>query len=734
MAAVSSSSAADQMSRATLEYLYPLEYLYHHLFLPPKLPSADDASQKNDSALLRFLQLSLERFLPDRRDAKTIKASISMLKSLQASKTPQGPLKDANVRNVLQGLSAQAVLHIAEQNAGVLIGRTSDCVRFEMFELSPTNEAVTSTQGRLIRRFPATAVEIPRADFDTEVFRLVVAKTLSKMSQQTVRETKRTARKTEREQGQEDSMETTDPKIVTELFACMLRGCGKEVVSKGICKNTREEVMWKDNKLPPWRRSSLWLLLRVALQLSMTRLSGDGHNTYKEFMAFLMGQVLRAANQLGKIDTNILHTMSSKLSRRLSKLQNPSSGPWLLAIQQITAETSTTINARWALIRKQADPPLKLEELSSFKAKDSTAHSLKDMDTFLTSISRRDTTNRAMGSRPASRLGVLTQSQLPTVTECDSAYLPYHLIEIESWVAENLQNWIDHHMAKTDSPVRDLKRLIENYHQMASDYYYSGHPEGVSRMTLTLGEVWCAVDAVSVRELPLLARYEPQIPTVVFQALLLGSKQEMQRLKKLEDYVISRNRVAKEWSSPSIFCSFGKTGSFAVEFFRTSQRHQQLKHEIEEDAMTKRNQKKDEFRTRKMEYANLMQKHSAMQCDVATKREDGARVSFHPSSCRRCSLERKAKALAVFIHEWPLPEIELEAQATVFEMTAPPTFTWWRDATIYFINDVLLSQPQSSENSQTFYSLKGSDLLPSQTPSYINEQSQSGSALSRRCA
>ncbi|KAI8263017.1 hypothetical protein K4K58_013223 [Colletotrichum sp. SAR11_239] len=623
MAAVSSSSAADQMSRATLEYLY------HHLFLPPKLPSADDASQKNDSALLRFLQLSLERFLPDRRDAKTIKASISMLKSLQASKTPQGPLKDANVRNVLQGLSAQApvaVLHIAEQNAGVLIGRTSDCVRFEMFELSPTNEAVTSTQGRLIRRFPATAVEIPRADFDTEVFRHVVAKTLTKMSQQTVRETKRTARKTEREQGQEDSMETTDPKIVTELFACMLRGCGKEVVSKGICKNTREEVMWKDSKLPPWRRSSLWLLLRVALQLSMTRLSGDGHNTYKEFMAFLMGQVLHAANQSGKIDTNILHTMSSKLSRRLSKLQTPSSGPWLLAIQQVATETSITINARWALIRERADPPLKLEELSSLKAKDNTAHSLKDMDAFLASIYRRDTASRALGSRPASRPGALTQSQLPVITECDSAYLPYHLIEIESWVADNLQNWIDHHMAKTDTPVRDLKRLIETYHQNASEYYCSGHPEGVSKMILTLGEVWCAVDAASIRELPLLARYEPQIPTVVFQALLLGSKQEMQRLKKLEDYVISRNSVAKEWSSPSIFCSFGKTGSFAVEFFRTSQRHQQLKHEIEEDAMNKRNQKKDEFRTRKMEYANLMQKHAAMECDVATRREDGARV------------------------------------------------------------------------------------------------------------
>lgn len=596
------------------------------------------------------------------------------------------------------------MLHITEQNAGVLIGRNRDSVRFELFELSPTNEAVMSTRRRLIRRFPATAVEIPRAEFDTEAFRIVVAKTLSKMSQQSVRETKEATKRGVKGQTQEESQETTDPKIVTELFACMLRGCGKEVASKGICKNTRDEVMGKDGKLP-WRRSPLWLLIRVALQLSMTRLSGDGHNTYKEFMAFLMAQALHAANQLGKIDSNTLHTMSAKVSRRLSKLQSPSAGPWLLAVQRIVAKSSATMNERWTHIRERADPPLKLEELSRFEAKENTHHSLEEMDTFLASISSRKQAKREPRFRPSPRLDALTQSQLPFITDWDQAYLPFHLLEIESWVTDNLQNWINHHMAKANDPVQDLKRLVEVYHQKAADYY-SGRPEGFSRMILTIAELWCAVDATCIREIPLLTQYEPQIPTVVFRALLPPSEQEMRRLKRLEDYVLERNRVAKKWASPSIFCSFGKPGSFAVEFFRTSTRHQQLKHEIEEDAMAKRQEKRVEFRARKAEYANMMQRHAAMDCDVATRREDGAKVPFHPSSCRRCNLEAKAKSLAVFVHEWPLPEVDLEAQATVFEMMAPPTFTWWRDLTIYFINDVLLSQPQDSSNPQTYYSLK----------------------------
>lgn len=104
MMAPAQSSRPDQMPGDVLTYLY------HHLFLPPKLPTADDASQKNAVALLDFVKQSLERFLPGRRDEKTVRACLSMLKSLQASRSPQGYLKDACVRDILKGLSAQGTL------------------------------------------------------------------------------------------------------------------------------------------------------------------------------------------------------------------------------------------------------------------------------------------------------------------------------------------------------------------------------------------------------------------------------------------------------------------------------------------------------------------------------------------------------------------------------------------------------------------------------------------------
>lgn len=82
-------------------------YIYHHLFLPPKLPGADDTSEKNDATLLDFVQRSLGRFLPGHHDEEAVKAGISVLRSLRTSRNPQGYLKDAVVRDILKELSSK---------------------------------------------------------------------------------------------------------------------------------------------------------------------------------------------------------------------------------------------------------------------------------------------------------------------------------------------------------------------------------------------------------------------------------------------------------------------------------------------------------------------------------------------------------------------------------------------------------------------------------------------------
>ncbi|KAJ3489573.1 hypothetical protein NLG97_g5962 [Lecanicillium saksenae] len=684
------------------------DYIYHHIFLPPQLPGADDASPKSEASLLNFVHQSLQRFLPSRHDEKSVKAGIALVDFLQKSRNPQGHLKEAGVREVLQELKADApvaALQITEQNAGVLITKKAKSVCFEVFELAPTNEAATSTRGRLVRRFPANAVEVPLKDFETEAFRGFLVKTLTKMSHQGLGAKKKTVDKEKQEQEPQEHVsirETTDPKIVTELFTSILRGCGKEIAVDGICKHTKDDIVTKTGR-QPWRRSSLWLLTRVALHLSMTRLSGND-STYKEFMAFLMAEALQAASHQPKISSDILHFISTKISRRLCKIRNPTGGPWLASIRKIVSDSSDALQQRWKRIQEREEPSIDFSKLSELKMQSSTDFSLANVEKFLDTIPNRKTATTAREFNPASQVNKQSPDQIPLSKTWEEADLPFNLFEIETWVAVNLQTWVDL-QKHADNTVRDLKLLAEQYHSRSSTYY-SSHTEGASRMVLTLAELWCAADKVAVREIPLLADYQPEVPMKLFQGLLLSSREEMARLKQLEDYVIGRQKIASELDRPSIFSSLGLPESFSVEYFKISPRLQRLKYEIESDAERVRQEKREEFRKAKSEYISLMQKHASMECDVVTKKQRGTSILAHPSSCKRCKVESKAKALAVQIHEWPLPRIDLEAQAAVLELAAPLAFAEWRDLTVYLIKDVLLSQLTDASTPAETYSLK----------------------------
>lgn len=83
-------------------------YVYYNVFLPSKLPFADDTSQKNEMTLLEFVQQSLQRFILNRRDEEAVKAGISVMKSIRASRNSQGHLKDTGVREVFKGLSRKS--------------------------------------------------------------------------------------------------------------------------------------------------------------------------------------------------------------------------------------------------------------------------------------------------------------------------------------------------------------------------------------------------------------------------------------------------------------------------------------------------------------------------------------------------------------------------------------------------------------------------------------------------
>jgi hypothetical protein len=137
-------------------------------------------------------------------------------------------------------------VHVRAQNCGVLISKVNGSVHFEAFELSPLNEAVITTKGRLRRSFPGSVFAVGGETFEQTSFLDTTAQTLAKMSHQAAAGT--TPRVSKAGQMHDEDRDTTHPKIVTELFMAFLRSVGEPVQVSRLWKNTREEVMWQNSK------------------------------------------------------------------------------------------------------------------------------------------------------------------------------------------------------------------------------------------------------------------------------------------------------------------------------------------------------------------------------------------------------------------------------------------------------------------------------------------------------
>jgi len=174
------------------------------------------------------------------------------------------------------------------------MSKTDRHLQFETFELSPLNAVVMSARGRVIRVFPASARSVPLATTTRRDFQVAIAQTLALMSHQCVAGLQPRVRKAS-EMVDEDR-DTTHPGMINEFFEGFLAAVGSHVEVSSLSKNTREDVHW-DNAKSPWRRSPLWLLLIVSLQLKCQRLGGS----------------------YAGLRTNLIYAMNAKLSRRTAR-------------------------------------------------------------------------------------------------------------------------------------------------------------------------------------------------------------------------------------------------------------------------------------------------------------------------------------------------------------------------------------------------------------------------------
>lgn len=281
-------------------------HLIHHVVLPPNMPQEDDSDARYDRCLLetviRALQV-LRESVQDCNAKSVVSSGISSIKNLHDSRDINGNVSEHQLREVFQKLAFATTnesvpLEIKAQNAGLLVSRCNQTITLGLFELSPVNKAAMSSMGRLVRTFPSTASEIPAILMQDTAFRESVAYTVAKMTTQAAPGTQPHVRKNGA--AIDEDRDTTHPKMVTDWLMNYVAALGQSTSAIRISKNTREEVLWSNCK-HPWRRSPLWLLVRVTLQLFFTRQEETEqplNGLYKAFVAQLLSQVLISVSKL----------------------------------------------------------------------------------------------------------------------------------------------------------------------------------------------------------------------------------------------------------------------------------------------------------------------------------------------------------------------------------------------------------------------------------------------------
>ncbi|KAH8982408.1 hypothetical protein EDB92DRAFT_123752 [Lactarius akahatsu] len=655
-----------------------------HVFLPPRLPQkapTEKAECGTNAALCHVLVQAARTFC---QYLSPTQQSIwaPMMKMMETIyQTARAPLVEAELKGTLSDLAVGDVfvMHVREQNAAVVVRVAIDHVQFEIFEVTPPNGVVVSTSGRLICSYPGPAVQVSPEIFFNECLLQELSSFLIQMDVDVLDSTATTikAGSTVRE-----VRESADPRYISQLLVGILRGFGQPATVYCITKRIGDEVLWKD-AYKPWRRSPLWLVIRVALQTSLD------NDMYKTFMLFFHAYLLQVSITKG-FPSETLYLMRVKMARRLSKLGPSVSDDVYQAVYGAAKKTETLLQKRWSSFQRSRSVSLAWgpEELdivsdSTLTLVNSRPYLMKALHSTFRGYSPKQfsPSHRPRLANTSNFVLFLGGRLAAAVAEDNRAALADFELSVERY----LDSWVDVFLHDDDAPDV-IATCIEEYFSVAR-VIYGADPEDNSVMILTVMDLWMALDTLALQQCPLLAFYSPEIPKEFLHPLLLHRSGSLRRAMLIEEYILDRHEKASY--TTSIFSDNVTESSFAVQYFRTSQRLQQLYVEITQRASEEQIQKLSELQSLNQRYQSLKDAASGMSHTSIPDKKGNP--NHQKSKCQKCRTENSANSLRIDIHEWPLPQDPGKIQSVVFELSPPRAFSTWRDVTYKILRDIGMS-------------------------------------------
>ncbi|KAJ8592789.1 hypothetical protein M405DRAFT_879736 [Rhizopogon salebrosus TDB-379] len=659
-----------------------LEYIINHVFCPLKLPQGNDHSLENDLALSQEVVDAALAFNDQLSDDNQLlwMSSVKMLRNLKYS-IRFSTLSAKDVESQISAMYNKDVLvyMIRAQNAAVVMRKHKHETVFESFEISPDPTAVMGAKGKLICSYPGPAIAVPNTIVGDPTFAPELANFLVHMNQDVL---DAAATTTKAKSTVLEERDTTHPRYITELLTGILRGLGSIADVPRIRKRIGDDVLWDSAKLP-WRRSPLWLVIRVALQTTLER-NALGRTTYKSFMLFFMTRLTRLALD----DDDVMHFMAAKIARRLFKL-GPSASPELShMVSDVTSEVRGIQEEVWGSVQdaQQVSPhwaPKTLRVLQD------THLSLKTSREYIVhALQNQHSSPPQTSFNPSHHVrGAIDDFLDPNASFLVAAHMAepsLALADFEMVISLGIDDWVARVSSQTaETACISIEACASAYSSRALTAY-KANPENLSIMLITLFELWVAMDKIVVGQIPFLVEYSPEIPVTLLERLLVRKYSALDRVKRLHTYLKARHRDSS--TGLSVFSSTTNNKSFAVRYFYQSPQLTSLKLNIEKDAEKERKQKKNELRTLNKTYADLQKRTEALSHDSFVNSRGW---DCHPKkTCGKCRLEKQMQSMMITVHEWPLPVRELDAIVVVFELACPIAFDMWRSVTFHILIDI----------------------------------------------
>ncbi|PLB47748.1 hypothetical protein P170DRAFT_510506 [Aspergillus steynii IBT 23096] len=671
-----------------------LNLTFNHVAFPPQLPGKQDPRDEDVNGDLTRRLLDAVKALREHGQSEASPTWNTIEKSLALCTlvNENGHINKARLLKAFKNIQPDhaVILHIVEQNAGVMIRQSESddkTVIFEAFETSAMAEQTLAARGALQWDFPGVAASLPLDEFQNPSFQENMASFFEKASLELLEEFAPKSRKAGVDVT--ETRDTVDPAIITQFFMTLVETKGSRVQPKLLRKRVKDDVIWDDSEMP-WRRSPFWLLLRVCTQrlLYLRHGASMGRMMYK----FLMCSVL--SNLLEDVSDVLLPEQGSflqaKLCRRLAKLDTVKerSDPLLKThyaqmfkalgpIYQRSIDNMTQVTkSSWNAFKNSVSR--KIPRLPKRAGSEDLRLSLPNSGVYLQEIIN-ETQSRRSGHRTTDRKAL---DQTKGTQQFRDLTARYSLLAQTELAIEAKSRTTPASKGDAVKLCLEYASQIDEYMEMVGDAYGS-NPEQMSVFTLTLFELWVHMDKCATVAYPVFREFHPAFNPCLLDILLLSRFIDLERLRRIQSYL--HDRCTHATTDMTIF-SDPAPGCFADRFFEEERGPflKLLETQIEAASLASRKDKEDELEKINSEFHDLTERRATSIC-TERQNEDG---THDIRGCTYCYYLRRRKRLRISIHEDFLPSESkvAERRAVVLELGMPKIVAAYRRTTWEILN------------------------------------------------